>query len=375
MTQFIRYSIYLVTYLMLFFGVTFLTHATEQKRVLMVLSGNGQDNGQTAPGFEFEEFAKAYLIFKQNGLDVDIASPKGGSVEADKYDPNTPFNQAVLSDARAMEKLNNTLSTQSISAQDYVGVFVVGGKGAMFDLPTDSALQSLIATIYQRKGTVAAVCHGPAALVNVTLDDGSYLVANKKINGFTNLEETLFGSKWMEQFDFMLQDKLIARGGKFESSDIMLSHVAVDDRLITGQNPSSTVAVALALVESLGIEAATPVEYRTDKTLNMIALLLAGDKRVAQTLKADDVTYKLDLVSMYGYYYAQTATSNAQFEHALALMQVGQDVLNNPRLDMEIAQIQYKLGDTADAVNTLTTLLGKHQDFAPASELLQTLTN
>ena len=144
---------------------------TNTIKVLMVVSGNGQ--GEEKPGYEFDEFSKAYSVFKDNGIVVDIASPKGGQVEADKYDPSKSYNAKVLVDEAIMVKLNNTLATSSIDAKAYDAVFVVGGKGAMFDLPKDTALQNIIAEIYQQQGSVAAVCHGPAALVNVKLKDRS----------------------------------------------------------------------------------------------------------------------------------------------------------------------------------------------------------
>ena len=99
---------------------------------------------------------------------MDVASPLGGTVEADNYDPNKPYNAQVLADSVAMQKLENTLSVGALEASDYNGIFVVGGKGAMFDLPKDEKLQAMIANIYEEQGVVAAVCHGPAALVDVT---------------------------------------------------------------------------------------------------------------------------------------------------------------------------------------------------------------
>jgi putative intracellular protease/amidase len=62
----------------------------------------------------------------------------------------------------------------------------------MFDLPNNNALQQLIAKVYQQQGVIAAVCHGPAALVNVKLDNGNYLVAGKQVSAMTNIEEKLF---------------------------------------------------------------------------------------------------------------------------------------------------------------------------------------
>ena len=344
---------------------------SNSKQVLMVVSGNGQ--GDEQPGYEFDEFSKAYLVFKENGIVVDIASPKGGKVEADKYDPNKSYNAKVLADEVIMAKLNNTLATSSIDAKKYHGVFVVGGKGAMFDLPKDTALQNIIAEIYQQQGSVAAVCHGPAALVDVKLKDGSYLVANKAVNAFTNEEERLFGKKWIKDFEFMLEDKLVERGARFQSSEIMLNHVAVDGRLITGQNPTSTVEVATALVRSLGI---TPVKMEMDledKTLAMVAKFLSGDTTSLETVKNNQAQYHMPLVGMYGFYYLKTADTNHDSEQALALMLAAQKAINNPMLDMEIAKTQVKLGQIDNAKITLNQLISAKPDYKPAQNMLKTL--
>ena len=109
--------------------------------VLMVVSGHGQLQGEEQPGYEFSEFAKAYLVFKAHNISVDVASPNGGPVGADQYDPNKAFNAQVLADSDIMAKLDNTLIMSSVDANEYDALFVVGGKGAMFDLPKDKALQ------------------------------------------------------------------------------------------------------------------------------------------------------------------------------------------------------------------------------------------
>ena len=356
---------------MLIMTTSLVKSETNTKQVLMVVSGNGQ--GEEKPGYEFDEFSKAYSVFKNNGVAVDIASPKGGQVEADKYDPSKTYNVKVLADEAIMAKLNNTLATSSIDAKTYDGVFIVGGKGAMFDLPKDTALQNIIAEIYQQQGSVAAVCHGPAALVNVKLNDGSYLVANKAVNAFTNQEEKLFGKKWINDFEFLLEDKLIERGAHFQSSEIMLNHVAIDGRLITGQNPTSTVGVATALVKSLGL---TPVKMEMeleDKTLAVVAKFLAGDRFALETVKDNQAQYHMPLVGMYGFYYLKAAATTLGFERALALMLVAQEAINNPMLDMEIAKTQVKLGLTNDAKTTLNQLIAAKPDYKPAQNMLKTL--
>lgn len=343
------------------------------KKVIMIVSSYGQQQGEEKPGYEFDEFAKAYTVFKNNGINVDIASPKGGAVEADKFDKNKPYNAPVLADKAIMAKLANTFATAQVDANAYDGIFIVGGKGAMFDLPNDRALQTLIADIYQKKGSVAAVCHGPAALVDVKLADGSYLVAGKAINSFTNQEERLFGKKWLPHFEFMLEDKLVERGAKFQSSDIMLSHVAIDERLITGQNPTSTTDVAIALVKTLGIKPTQTEQYIDDKTMAIVAKLLAGDKTAAEILSNNPEQYHLALAGMYGFYYLKVAETERNFEDALTLMLIAQKAVNNPMLDMKIAKTQHKLGQQQAAENTLKQVLLSKPDYKPALDMLQTI--
>jgi len=346
---------------------------TINKKVLMVVSGYGQGQGETTPGYEFDEFSKAYLVFKANGIEVDVTSPKGGKVEADKFDAKVDYNARVLADNAIMAKLNDTLATKNLNAENYAAVFIVGGKGAMFDLPKDQALQGLIADIYQQKGSVAAVCHGPAALVDVKLSDGSYLVANKAVNGFTNTEEQLFGQKWLSKFDFKLEDKLIERGGKFQASDIMLSHVAVDGRLITGQNPTSTIEVAEALVSSLGHQPVAFSQFRDDRTLAQVANLLAGDNSVLAKFEENKADYHLALVGMYGFYYLKIAQTNEQIEQALSLMIAAKAEIKSPMLAIKIATAQQKLGKVTVAKETLAKLLLQKPDYQPALAMLKTL--
>lgn len=349
------------------------TTAHQGKTVLMVVSGYGQSQGEEQPGYEFDEFAKAYLVFKAHNVSVDVASPNGGAVEADEYDPNKAFNVQVLADDAIMAKLNNTLAIHSLDANDYDAVFVVGGKGAMFDLPKDAALQQVIADVYEQQGVVAAVCHGPAALVDVELSNGEYLVAGKRINGFTNDEEQLFGKKWLPHFEFLLEDKLTERGGVFQSSEIMLEHVAVDDRLVTGQNPSSTVGVATATLEAMGV-AVQPVErFSDDLTLAQVADFLAGNDQALAHMSTDSERYHLALAGMYGFYYLKQAESKKQQQQALALMLVAQETINNPNLDIQIAKTQQLLGDTIASQKTAEKILAQHPDFEPAQQLLASL--
>jgi putative intracellular protease/amidase len=120
----------------------------------------------------------------------------------------------------------------------------------MWDLPLDSSIAKIASKIYEANGVVAAVCHGPAGLTNIKLSTGEYLIKGKKVNGFSNEEEELV--KLSNIIPFLLEDRLKAIGGIYEKSEPWQSHVTIDGRLITGQNPQSAKAVGTAIVKALG---------------------------------------------------------------------------------------------------------------------------
>lgn len=345
----------------------------EPTKVLMVLSSYGIDQGETQPGYEFDEFAKAYLTFKQNGFEVDITSPKGGMVEADRYDPNKDFNQSILNDAVAIEKLNNSIPSAQINPNDYQAVFVVGGKGAMFDLPYDKALQNAISSIYENQGVVAAVCHGPAALVNVTLSNGDPLVKGKRVNGFTNKEEKAFGKKWIDSFDFLLEDELKQKGGIFESSPMMLAHVTIDGRLITGQNPFSTHPTAAAVIEALGVIPKSTEPHIEDKTIALISRLLNNEKDAFVEYEIATESFQTPLIGMYGYYLLKHSETHKEKESAVELMQLASKTMAHPQLQIALAQGLKELEKIADATKVVEKLLKQHPDNQQAIALLAEL--
>lgn len=339
-------------------------------KVLMVVSGEGRDEGKTRPGFEMDEFAQAWLIFRDNGLAVEVASPVGGRVEADRFNAKEPFNARVLTDPQAVAQLAATRPSSALRAQDYAAVFVVGGKGAMFDLPQDRPLQSLLAQVYQRGGVVGAVCHGPAALVDVTLADGSSLVAGRRLTGFSNEEEALFGKTWAKHYRFQLEDALRERGARWEEAPLMMPHTVVDGRLVTGQNPYSTPAVAEAMVRALGRTPLTRTPWRDEQTLALVQRLIDGDVEGArETLAAEPARYHAEMIGMLGYYQLQAASDDTAVSRALAIMQLARPHMAAPQLAVGIAQAQWQLGRQAEAREELAQVLAKH----PALEEAQAL--
>lgn len=344
--------------------------AASAERILVVVSGEGRDQGKTRPGFEMDEFSQAYLIFRDNGFVVDVASPSGGKVEADKFNAKDEFNAKLLADVEAVAKLDATLATVDVKASDYAAVYIVGGKGAMFDLPDDVALKNVLSAVYERDGIVAAVCHGPAALIDVRLKDGTLLVAGKAITGFTNEEEAIFGKRWAKEFRFQIEDAMRARGAIWQESPLMMPKLVVDGRLITGQNPYSTTAVAEAIVKGLGRAPKPREPWRDEATMQLVQDMLAGSTDARSKLASNTVKYHVELIGLLGYYQLQSTQENPAVRDALSIMQLAEPYMQEPQLKLGIAQAHHRLGEEASAREWLGKVLETHPDMEEAKQLM-----
>ncbi len=238
-------------------------------------------------GYELTELARAYYVFKANGFDVDVASPLGGKppVVLDDDDMGI-FDYAFLNDSIAQSKTNNSLSLKDVNPEIYEAVYFVGGKGAMFDFPNNSFIHALIKDFHKNNKVIGAVCHGPAAFVNITLDDGQSFLKNKQVSSFTNKEELLLIPNAASVFPFLLQDELISQGAVFNEGIMYLEKISHDNNLITGQNPWSVWAMAEAMIKQLGY---TPKQRAITAEENAVKVLFAyetkGKEEAKQVIK------------------------------------------------------------------------------------------
>jgi putative intracellular protease/amidase len=319
--------------------------ANTSDRVLLVISSHGLDEGKTRPGFEMDELSKAYLVFKDNGFQVDIASPSGGSVVADRFNPKKVYNSRFLSDSGAVAKLKSTQAIAKLGDVKYAAIFVIGGKGAMFDLPVNVELKTLLAKTYEAGGVIGAVCHGPAVLMNVPLKNGSQLLVGRAVTGFSNEEEALFHQGWGPSFPVLLEDGLRGSGAKFSEAPMMLTHVVTDGRLVTGQNPYSTAAAAEAMVKAMGRPLAPRQLWKDELSIKLIGEMMNGNKAQAiAAFNADPSLYDAPLIAMWGYFRAQSAGSDRQaLTHALEVMELASPHFKRAEVANAITETRKKL--------------------------------
>lgn len=223
---------------------------TNTQRALIVVSSNDRlgDTGKQT-GWYLSEVSHLYFPLVAAGFAVDFASPRGGAAPMDESSRklDDADNQRFLADPAIMERIRTTIPLAEIDPAAYRVIHFAGGHGVMWDFREDRELQRVTAGIYERGGVVAAVCHGPAALVDVKLSSGEYLVAGHEVSAFTNAEEEAVGLT--KVVPFALQSLLEQRGATFRAGANWASQVSVSGRLVTGQNPQSARALAARLVE------------------------------------------------------------------------------------------------------------------------------
>jgi putative intracellular protease/amidase len=213
-------------------------------------------------GFWASELTHPYLEFVEIGFEVDIASPKGGKVELDAYsDPRHQsgysawdiISMGFLHTKPLADLLENTKALAGIRHEDYESIIVCGGQGPMFSFRENPRLQSLLSEFYEAEKPVAALCHGVAALMDVKLSDGSYLIAGKTITGFADVEEAvsdqIMGTRVMP---WHIEDVARERGANYIQGGLWKAFAVRDGRLITGQQQYSGAKTAHLVIEALG---------------------------------------------------------------------------------------------------------------------------
>ena len=220
-------------------------------KILMVLTSHDRlGNTGRKTGFWLEEFAAPYFVFRDAGVELTLASPKGGlpplDPKSDLPENQTPPMARYKKDKAAQEALANTVKLSSVKSEDFDTVFYPGGHGPMWDLAEDPVSIALLESFYNSGKPIALVCHSPGVLRHVTYK-GEPLVKGKHVTGFTNGEEE--DAKLTKVVPFLVEDELLRLGAVFEKMANWQPFSIVDGRLVTGQNPASSTSAAKALMK------------------------------------------------------------------------------------------------------------------------------
>lgn len=201
--------------------------SSRSTKILIVTTSHGTlGNTGKATGVWLSEVAHPYEIFEKNGFTVDVASPQGGEVPIEpESDPETGSSMATGDEITknfkkaSIQVLRSTLPLANLNnpAEEYAGVFVAGGTGAIYDLPQDPNTIRLLEAFVSAKKPIATVCHGTAALMNVNdrTRRGHSFVAGRTVTGFSNQEERKAHPGMESALPCFLEDALRERGAVF----------------------------------------------------------------------------------------------------------------------------------------------------------------
>ncbi|MGQ0710757.1 MAG: type 1 glutamine amidotransferase domain-containing protein [Rhodoferax sp.] len=227
------------------------------KRALIIATSHQHLGSSGRPtGIWADELAVPYYRLIDAGVQVVLASPRGGPVALDPgsvkpLGQNAPLVERFLTDPVAQSLVNSTVAAMDVDVLQFDVLFFPGGHGTMWDLPSDHGVTRAVEAAWGAGLLIATVCHGAAALVSARQPDGAPVVQGKRISAFTNAEEVAVGLASV--VPFALETRLRELGAHFESADNWAAFAVRDAQFITGQNPQSSEVVVQHLLEALGV--------------------------------------------------------------------------------------------------------------------------
>ncbi len=224
-------------------------------KILMILTSQAtMGDGGRPTGVWFEELATPYYAFVDAGAQVDIVSLRGGEVPIDPHSDDAGGERPAsvvrfTGDTAAMAQLKHSRSIDDVSTSGYAAIFLPGGHGTMWDLPQSATLAGLLSGAWAQGKVLAAVCHGPAGLLQVRDANGHPVVAGRRVAGFSNTEEDAAGLS--QTVPFLLENRLRELGARYEKGPDFQPFALRDGQLVTGQNPASSEAAARLTLQAL----------------------------------------------------------------------------------------------------------------------------
>jgi putative intracellular protease/amidase len=234
------------------------------KKVLIVVANPTTSTTLGWPvGFWGAELTHPYFELTRRGVAVTIASPDGGKVEMDglsdprddsKWSADDLITMGFVNTPELVAMLEDTPKLAEVDLDSYDAIMVAGGQAPMFSFRDNKPLHDALRRFYEAEKPTCVYCHGTAALVDLRLSDGTYLVEGKTVTGFANVEED-FSDKFVGQkvMPFRIEDELRQRGANYVHGGLFKAFAVRDGRLITGQQQYSARRATDMLIEALGI--------------------------------------------------------------------------------------------------------------------------
>ena len=240
------------------------TVRSRPRRALLVVANPTVSTTTGWPvGFWAAELTHPYYELTERGVEVTVASPAGGPVEFDalsdprdgsRWSAEDLISMGFIHTPELMALLADTPKLADLDTTTFDAVLICGGQAPMFSFRDNAALHDVIRACYEAEKITAAYCHGVAALVDLTLSDGSHLVEGRTVTGFSNAEEDYSDrAAGVRVMPWRLEDALRERGANYIQAGVFKPFATRDGRLVTGQQQYSGREVAWLVLDMLGL--------------------------------------------------------------------------------------------------------------------------
>jgi putative intracellular protease/amidase len=249
-----------------------ITNPERRKRVAVVLANPAVSSTTGWPvGFWWSELSHPYFVMTENGYEVELFSPKGGTCEADAmsdprdasgYSAEDLISLGFLSSPKHAALIENTRKVSEIEVSEFDAILVAGGQAPMFTFESAHDLHEKFVDFYEAGKIAAALCHGVAILRHAKLSNGEFLAKGKTVTGFANCEED-FADKAVWDMKLLSRDKHVMPwriedemkeiGANYVQAGLWRAFAIRDGNLITGQQNFSGRETAELLVRTLGV--------------------------------------------------------------------------------------------------------------------------
>ncbi len=231
-----------------------------------VLHAVGETTGNPTGVFG-SEMTIPYYEFLDAGMEVDVASIKGGEIPIDPqsfyYFLKDEADNRFLEDEEFQAKVKNSLKIDDVDFTKYDAIWMAGGWGAAYDLGQSEVLGKKVSeAYYAEKPIIGSVCHGALGFIQAkdTLDN--YLITGRTMTGVTDRQIQQFGITLTPLHPETEMRKL---GVNFKSStgnfDFLETLTVIDEerRFVTGQNQNSSHETAQKIMGILLEKSQKPV--------------------------------------------------------------------------------------------------------------------
>lgn len=224
-------------------------------RALCIATNHGVLDLGVPTGLYGSELTVPYYVFLDAGMQVDVASVRGGLVPIEPLSMKEPLRTAdddrMLADELLRAKLMDSLAIANVDFTGYDLVYFGGGWGAAFDLGQSDLLGEKVSEAAAAGRVLGGICHGPLGLLKARRPDGELFVKGRRLTAVTDRQVKQLG---VSITPLHPESALRAAGALFEGRthplrDFFANHFVVDGDLVTGQNQNAGPMVARLMLD------------------------------------------------------------------------------------------------------------------------------